>query len=151
MTRTRLRRFTLSDFANMRVLESDYEIMRFTSARMAQTEEQSRARLDRSIQDPAVWAGELVDATFVGWFMLKPQSNGDLELGFMIVPSQQGKGLTTEIARTLITEARIENPNARIVACTTPDNTRSMRVLEKLGFLPTGQSPEGLNLFALPL
>jgi RimJ/RimL family protein N-acetyltransferase len=143
--RTILRRQKPDDLKNMRALESDPLIMRFTPARVPQTPEQTEARLGRHISkqkdwEPyGIWMAEAkADKRFIGWFMLMPAEDQSLELGFMIVQSEWGKGFATEIGETLLELARKVPGIKGMVARTDMDNAASSKVLKKLGFEETG-------------
>jgi len=57
-----------------------------------------------------------------------------MELGYRYCRDAWGKGYATEAARAVLGETyRVTDIN-EILACTHPDNTPSIRVLEKLGF-----------------
>ena len=144
--RMRLRRFQMSDLPNMMELESDAEVMKFTSLRVPLTSEQTEQRLKTLIENEeanaplGVWAAELVPPTnesadFVGWFMLLQRDpNFPAELCFMIVRRHWGKGLTAEAAACLVDLGLNQLKLSSIVAKTDPANIASKRVLEKLGF-----------------
>lgn len=139
-SRTYLRHLKPSDFASMRMLESDPLVMRFTPSRIPQTEEQTGNRLKSQIEkqkdlEPfGIWvAFEKNSDSFIGWFMLIPNDDGSLELGFMIVQSQWRKGFATEIGKVLVDYGRSRSI-AVITATTNIDNFASMSVLTKLGF-----------------
>ncbi len=138
--RARLRRIQVSDFDNMRLLDSDPDVMRFTPSKIPQTEDQTRERIRNQMEGQAkyepfgIWLAEEAESkSFIGWFMLLPDQDGSLELGFMIVKSSWGKGYATEIGQVLIAYAK-QSGIKRIAARTNTDNFTSMRVLEKLGF-----------------
>jgi RimJ/RimL family protein N-acetyltransferase len=63
---------------------------------------------------------------------------GAAELVYWIAPAQWGQGYATEAARALLSLARTLGHRA-IAALHFIDNPRSGRVLEKLGFRPTGE------------
>ena len=139
--RTLLRRLKLSDFENMRKLESDLEIMKFTRPRLAQTPQQTQIRLEKLIAkeleygDFGVWVAETKQGSeFVGWFMLLPTKDEYPELGFMIVKKYWGQGFAPEVCEALIHYGfeTLEVPG--VAAMTNIDNFRSIRVLEKVGF-----------------
>jgi RimJ/RimL family protein N-acetyltransferase len=138
--RTRLRRFTLADVENMRKLEGNPEVMRFTRPRRTQTPEQTEARLRALLEKEAtyepfgVWAAELRDGTFVGWFMLVPTGMPYYELGFMMVQEVWSQGLAPEIGGRLVAYALDELGLPGLSAVTDSENAASIRVLEKLGF-----------------
>ncbi len=127
--RTTLRPFTLNDYDNLRKLDVEADIMKYTPAKVPQTEEQTRARIERYSKMNGVYACELSDTKeFVGWFMLIPTDLEFPEVGFMIVKKFWGKGLATEVAAALIKD------QAGVSARTLVDNQASISVLKKLGF-----------------
>ena len=124
-----LRPFTLDDYENLRLLDVEADIMKYTPAKVPQTEEQSRARIERYSNMKGVYACELIDSKeFVGWFMLIPTDLEHPELGFMIVKKFWGKGFATEVAAALI------NDLPGVSARTLTNNQASISVLKKLGF-----------------
>ncbi len=125
----------------MRVLDSDPAVMRFTPARIPQSEAQTRDRIraqvqkQRDLEPFGIWlAEEKQTGDFIGWFMLLPTQTGELELGFMLVSDKWNRGFATEVGRALMDFAQ-SNKAVRIFARTSLDNIASIRVLEKLGFL----------------
>ena len=140
-SRTKLRRFLLSDLKNMIRLESDPDVMKFTPSRIPQAIEKTEARLKSLIEKEAayaplgVWAVELKDtADFVGWIMLIKTEFEVPELGFMIVKAQWGKGFAAEVAQALINFGMKDLKYSGIAAVTDSDNKASIHILEKLGF-----------------
>lgn len=138
--RTRLRRLRLSDFDNMRLLETEASIMKFTPSRVPQTAEQTRKRIESQVLKQSslapfgIWVAEDKETdSFIGWFMLVPADNEFLELGFMLVRRFWNNGFATEICKTIIDFARTQKI-AGLTASTSTDNAASMRVLEKIGF-----------------
>ena len=138
--RVLLRRLNLGDFANMRKLEADADIMKFTPSRYPLREEKSREKLSAIIEkeqeyEPlGVWAAELKESgAFVGWFMLLATDLKHPELGFMMVKEFWGKGMATEIGSTILSYAASLG-HTNIMARTDTENFASQRVLEKLGF-----------------
>lgn len=139
--RLRLRRFKLSDLQNMRELESDPDIMKFTPSRIPLSVEKSEQRLRDLIRKEeswapfGVWAVEFKEnSDFAGWFMLLKTDHEAPELGFMIVKRHWGKGIATEAAICLI-DFGFNNLNlTSIVATTNQDNVFSKKVLNKLSF-----------------
>ncbi len=144
-SRTILRRITLSDLESLHRFESNPLIMQFTPSRIPQTLEQTKTRLDGQIAKQAslepfgIWMTDLKATSVpVGWFMLMPAENSQLELGFMILQSHWNLGLTTEVSRALIEYVRKQTGIGKIIAKTNHDNFSSQRALEKLGFQRTG-------------
>lgn len=141
----RLRRFNLNDLQNMIELESDEEVMRFTSLRKALPKEESEKRLQNTINSESeraplgIWAAEFKDSQeFIGWFMLLNRQYPHPELGFMIAKRHWGKGLTAIAAKGLVNYAFQNLGLQKIVAVTTQDNFASKKVLLKIGFAQQG-------------
>ncbi len=143
-SRTILRRLEISDFQNMRLLDADPDIMKFTPARFPQTEVQTRTRIasqianQKSFEPFGIWVAEAKEdseltAAFVGWFMLMPKTNHELELGFMITRANWNKGLATEIGLALIEYAR-DRDISKLTAHIDLDNLASQKTIRKLGF-----------------
>lgn len=132
--RSVLRRLHSQDLENIQKLESNENVMRYTSVGRALSTEESLERLARWIArddgEFGIWVAEKPDGDFIGWFMLKPNEDESVELGFMILQELWGQGLTTEIAARLM-----EHAGARVVvARVDPANSASLKVLEKLSF-----------------
>ena len=141
----RLRRLKLNDLQNMIELESDDEVMRFTSLRKAITAEESLKRLHNTIDQEGeraplgIWAIEFKESQeFVGWIMLLNRQYEHPELGFMIAKRHWGKGLTATAAKGLVDYAFQKIGLVKIVAVTTQENFASKKVLLKVGFKQNG-------------
>ena len=97
-------------------------------------------------RDPAMPTFLITERTdgaprIVGSCGLGRRPSGAVELGYWIGRSHWGKGFATEAGRALIEIARaLKLP--RLEASHFIDNPASGRVLEKLGFVPTGLSVE---------
>lgn len=86
-----------------------------------------------------------------GGFKGCPQPDGTIEVGYSVLPQYQGHGYATEAASGLLSWAFSHAEVSHVIAETLLDNERSIRLLEKLGFLRTGQGSEpGLVRFELP-
>jgi RimJ/RimL family protein N-acetyltransferase len=55
------------------------------------------------------------------------------DIGYAFLERHAGKGYATEAARVVLAHAREVLGHRTILAITTPDNTSSQRVLEKIG------------------
>ncbi|HXP30792.1 MAG TPA: GNAT family N-acetyltransferase [Stellaceae bacterium] len=75
-----------------------------------------------------------------------------IEIGYWIGTASQGQGYATEAAGAVIAILQREFPQRRIIAECRRENRASWRVLEKLGFHPTGAagSRPGRERLALP-
>jgi len=66
--------------------------------------------------------------------LLKRDTLEDADLGFAFLPEFGGQGYAHEAAAATLAHGRAACGLRRIVAITAPDNARSIRLLEKLGF-----------------
>jgi len=76
---------------------------------------------------------------------------GAAEVGYTIFPEHRGRGYATEVARAMLDWARREHGVTEFVSGVAPDNAPSLRVNEKLGFIPTGELIDGERIFRLVL
>lgn len=66
-----------------------------------------------------------------------PNEAGEIDLGYSIVPSYQGKGFATEMGKAMV-KWGLSQRNVKCVKATCDtDNIASKRVLEKIGFQAT--------------
>lgn len=66
-------------------------------------------------------------------FLAPPDAMGTVELGYSIIPSYRRQGYAVEAARTMLDWAAGQPGVRRIIAACKPDNSASIRVLEKVG------------------
>ena len=96
----------------------------------------------------AVWMIELKDGTHIGDLCYKGLSeNGVTEIGYGIDENYQGLGYATEAVSALVDWALKQPGVTSVTAETEPSNIASQRVLEKSGFIPTGEVGEEGPLF----
>jgi RimJ/RimL family protein N-acetyltransferase len=99
-------------------------------------------QLNRDPDNIFWWSPRLiiVDRLIVGMIGFKslPDSNGPVEIGYGIVPSQQGQGFATQAVELLVEEGFSKAEIQIIEACTVPMNSASGRVLEKNQFMREG-------------
>jgi RimJ/RimL family protein N-acetyltransferase len=74
---------------------------------------------------------------------------GAAEVGYTIFPEHRGQGYATEVARAMLDWARREHGVTEFVSGVAPDNAPSLRVNDKLGFVPTGDVIDGERIFRL--
>ena len=67
-------------------------------------------------------------------FFGPPREDGEVEVGYGIVPSRQGRGYATEALQAMLAMAWADPHVTAVVAGTDPGNAASQRVLEKAGF-----------------
>ncbi len=84
-----------------------------------------------------------------GGYLGPPNEKGEVEIGFSIMPSSQGHGYATEMAKALVLNALRDIRVQRIIAHTTPDNIASVNVLMKSGFRYVRDQESGNDLFQI--
>lgn len=93
--------------------------------------------------DEAGWWSYLVvhrqDARLIGTCGYKgmPAPDGTVEIGYEIADHYQGKGLATELARSLVWHAFMHDAVTAVLAHTLAEKNASVSVLRKLGFVFT--------------
>jgi len=80
-----------------------------------------------------------------------PSPDGEVEVGFSVVPEQRGKGYATEAVRALVEHALNQSVVDRVIAHTTDANIASTAVLLRSGFTRVGAGSEsGSVRYELP-
>ena len=79
-----------------------------------------------------------------GGFHAPPDGDGTVEIGYSVQPAWRRQGLATELAAALIGWAR-EQGAARCLASAAPDNVASQVVLDRLGFVRTGEAMDDVD------
>ena len=70
--------------------------------------------------------------------------NAKLEIGYILAPAKQGRGLMTEALEALLAYCFEELAVHRVEALIHPDNAASIRLLENTGFVREGYAREYL-------
>lgn len=76
----------------------------------------------------------LPDDTLIGDIGLHFLDEDQLEIGYTLAPDAQGRGYATQAVRAIVSEAFAVWGKHRIQASVDPDNVKSIRLLERLGF-----------------
>lgn len=125
---------------------ADPEVTKFLAWPPAQTLEESATAMARRLRrlesgEELSWILVLRETDDVmGSLSLWPRADGT-EIGFALARSCWGRGLAVEAAGAAIRWAREELRPGRIWGSCDPDNLRSARVLEKLGFVEVEFQP----------
>jgi len=136
-TRVTLRRMQEDDIPMLLAMESDPEVMRYsTGAKPA--DQARRQELLAWLREPLTrlghWAIE-IDGAAAGWVSLVPLAGTDsIQLAYRLQRAAWGRGYASQAAKQLCEYAWRELEVAELVAVVWPDNQASVRVLEKLGF-----------------
>lgn len=97
-----------------------------------------------------VLPGEVAQVVGAGGFTGPPDLDGEVELGFGILPDQGGLGYASEAVTTLVGWALHQPDCARVVCHTLADLESGARALAKMGFRPDGRGPyPGVDRFLL--
>jgi RimJ/RimL family protein N-acetyltransferase len=138
-----IRASSVADFEAMHTVWSDPEVMGLIPSQ-AYDREKSWARLSEKISHQArhgfsKWAVvEKASETVIGECGLHYLEGGpDIELGYRFARARWGRGLAAEAARACLDWALAER-RERVVAIVDPANTRSARVLDKIGMMREG-------------
>ena len=95
------------------------------------------------------WAGVLGTRLYVlegervvigsGGVKAPPLADGEVEIGYGLAPAWRGRGYATRAARILTDEALAQGAS-RVSAFTTPENTASWKLLQRIGYLRDGET-----------
>lgn len=132
-----------TDAGELIAIYADPEVTRYFTAGIHDV----RAAIANAIQLQAqngfsVWSViERSSGAVVGKAGLQPleQRGPQIEIGYTLGRQWWGMGYATEAARASLDVGLGELGLERVVAVVHPDNTRSQRVMEKLGMLPAGR------------
>lgn len=147
-----LRELRPSDAERVFAMRSDPLVMHYVNRPLAQSMEDAHALIDRisasvAAGDAVQWAiTERGDDTFVGligfWRLVKEHYYG--ELGYTLARDHWGKGYISEAIGAVLDFGFNTAGLHRVEAITRPQNTASVRVLEKNGFVQEGHIKEGI-------
>lgn len=138
---------SMHDFERFFAMSKDPKVMAFIGdgqifhwtrqVALARFREQLAATPADGLGPRAIYRKE--DALYLGWCAVGHSSFlNHTELGYRLCSDVWGNGYATEAAQALLgTVYRLTGLNT-IQACAHPDNSASIRVLEKLGFTPAG-------------
>jgi RimJ/RimL family protein N-acetyltransferase len=144
--RLRLRWLTADDAPFIQRLVNDPDWLRFIGDRSIRTQEDAAAYIEKSFLGMyqrlgfGLYLAELRDdGTPVGICgLIKRDSLEDVDIGFAFLPEHRGHGYGYEAAAATLAHARRDLGLTRVVAITTDDNERSVRLLERLGMKHEG-------------
>jgi len=129
-----------SDWTAFHPIATDVEVMRYITGGVPWTGEQTRSFVDRQVKLYAErgfcrWkllakpAGEPIGFCGAGYWGDYP----DPEIGWWLARRCWGRGLATEAARAALSDVLERVRLERIVSIARPENTASIRIMEKLG------------------
>ena len=141
-----LRRWRESDLEPFAAMNADPEVMEFFPSTL--TPQESAAMVEKTeasfeTEGFGLWAAEL-RGDFIGYVGLsRPRFQADftpcVEIGWRLARPFWGQGLATEAATHVLKDGfeRLQLP--AILSWTATLNTRSVRVMERLGMSPAGE------------
>ena len=142
--RLEIRAFQPTDLEALHAIYGDPEVTRWTPA--YPTIDHTRRALEKHVSNAeagalALWAvierasGELIgEAGFAAIYGIA----SEVELGYTFGRRWWGRGYATEAARACLDEALGSLGRTRVIAMVRPENTASIRVVEKLGMVREG-------------
>jgi [ribosomal protein S5]-alanine N-acetyltransferase len=143
--RLRLRRLAIEDAPNLHQAYGDAEAMRFWNAPpsrdLAETEQRIRRSLSSDATSHTAWAIlSQDDGRFIGMvnYHARQAWNHRLAVGWILVPGYWGQGYMQEAMRALLTHCFEALDTHRIEAEIEPENVRSARLADRLGFRREG-------------
>jgi RimJ/RimL family protein N-acetyltransferase len=138
---------TMADNESCFKMDSDPEVIRFIAVPWAD-DAAHKAFIEARTRGPypfgqGYWTvrQKSEPTRFLGWILLMPLDavGPDTEIGWRLRRDAWGAGFATEAARALLEHAFTTLGLAEVVADIHPENTRSVRVAEKIGLLLRGR------------
>ena len=138
-----LRSFVASDAAELAPIVADLEVMRHIGTGAPMTGAEARAYVERCIHNErtvgyARYALQLKDGGALIGFCGYAPAPDYIDFGYRLASRYWGRGLAMEAATAAVDYGFRDLKLTEIVATAFPENTRSLRVIEKLGFTYTG-------------
>jgi RimJ/RimL family protein N-acetyltransferase len=130
----------VSDWAALRPIATDVEVMRYITGGVPWTNEQIQMFVERQVKLYSErgfcrWKllakphGEMIGFCGVGFW----RDSQDPEIGWWLARQYWGRGLATEAARTALEDASNRARLDRIISVARAANTASIRIMQKLG------------------
>jgi RimJ/RimL family protein N-acetyltransferase len=136
-----LREFDEADVSSFYLLGSDPAVMRFLGDRLTSIEQALEVLRTRPIADYRKhgygrWACiDKASGELIGFSGLKYLDDlQEVDLGYRFLPAYWGRGLATESGRAVLDYGFAKLGLPEIIGLVAPENSASVRVLEKLGF-----------------
>jgi RimJ/RimL family protein N-acetyltransferase len=143
--RLRLRRLAADDAHDLHRAYGDAEAMRYWDAPPSRGVAETEQRIQRSVSADATWHAAWAvlsreESSFVGMvnYHARQPWNRRLAVGWILVPEFWGRGYMQEAMQVLIAHCFEALDTHRIEAEIEPDNLRSARLADRLGFRREG-------------
>lgn len=143
--RLEIREWTLDDFEEFAALVADPEVMRFSIKGSAWTYEEAERYFKTLILDQyqnglGLWAlyykEEKKIIGMAGLITQEIDGEKKIELGYRLFPKYWHRGLALEAAREISAYAFSVLKLKELIAIIEPENTRSIRLAERMGMRP---------------
>ncbi len=135
-----LRPCRLDDFEDFARISADPEVMRYIANGQPATRSQAWRTMATfvghwSLRGYGLWAAEeRATGRFIGRIGLwNPEGGPGLEVGWLLDRACWGRGLASEGARAALDHAFTTLGADHVISVINPENTRSIRVAEKIG------------------
>lgn len=154
--RLRLRRLAQTDAPDLHLAYGDPAAMRFwdapASPDLAETERRIHQSVTADTTWHAAWAVLATEGAFLGMVNYHARAPwfGRLAVGWILLPHAWGQGYMVEAMRPLLDHCLDALDSHRIEAEIEPENHRSMRLAERLGFRQEGLLRERLRVADAP-
>lgn len=140
--RLHLRPITFEDAPALHGALSDETTMRYWSSAPKSSLAETRSYMAFNVKGEAgpCWAITRRESPeqAMGWVILMTKKPGIAEIGFILVPSQAGRGYGYEACKAVMDHG-FQTGLRRIFADIDPDNAASIALVKKLGFLYEGR------------
>lgn len=147
-----LRQSTRRDEAEIFILRSDEEVLEYLDIPKAESLDDARKFINKiisrnSINEWVYWAISFKNeqkllGTICLWNISQDESKADI--GFTLLPEFQGKGIIQEVIPAVLEYGFREMKLGKIYGEVSPGNIKSIKLLEKFGFMCTGESENTL-------
>ena len=150
-TRFVLRKLTQNDEAEIFILRSDEDVLKYLDIPKAESLDDARKFIDKIISVNnngwVYWAISFKNepkllGTICLWNVSRDESKADI--GFTLLPDFQGKGIMQEVIPVVLEYGFREMKLGKIYGEVSPGNIKSIKLLEKFGFMCTGDSENTL-------
>ncbi len=155
--RLRLRALAMTDAPSLHLAYGNANSMRFWDTQASQNLAETESRISRSVSADTEWHAawgvlERSDGQFVGMvnYHARQSWSRRLAVGWILVPQYERRGYMQEAMRALLSHCFDTLDTHRIEAEIEPDNARSARLAERLGFQREGLLRDRLNVGGKP-
>ncbi len=139
-TRLTCRPFETRDFEGLLALQGDPDVYRYVGNGHPLSSDQVALWIERArgnIEKNGFGTGAIVrkgEDKLIGWAGYARPEGQEVEIIYGLAAAEWGKGLGTEIAQGLVNAARERYKISPLHATVAPENSRSIRLLKKVGF-----------------